>query len=304
MISSSRIIAPASRRPRRGQLPRFTALKSAPLVVLKAAPFALALAGAIVAGSIATFGQALAREWPKPKGYLSDFARIVDSSSRDSIEALGAELREKTGAELAVVTLADLGGEEVEPVAVDLFQNFGIGRKGNNDGVLILLAAKERRVRIEVGYGLEGILPDGFCGSVIRRVMAPDLAAGRTGPGLLRGASVLAGVIARDQGVALTGGWDTSIPGGGGRYNPFGSILPALFWIFLLMLFARLTWLGSGSLWGGEDWRSRRGGGSGGIGGMFGGLGGLGGGGFGVGGGGFGGFGGGSSGGGGASGGF
>ncbi|HXL15472.1 MAG TPA: TPM domain-containing protein, partial [Methylomirabilota bacterium] len=157
----------------------------------RARPFLLAI---LLLGSLAAPGAASARTWPQPKGYVSDFAGVVDEASRDSTEAIARELREKTGAELAVVTLQDLGGEEIDPVAVDLYKAWGIGTKGKDEGVLILLAVKERRVRIEVGYGLEGILPDGLCGSIIRHVMAPELSQGLFGPGLLHGAAAVVGV--------------------------------------------------------------------------------------------------------------
>jgi uncharacterized protein len=225
---------------------------------------------------------------------------VVDAASRDSIEALGRELKEKTGAELAVVTLADLGGDGIEAVAVDLFQAWGIGRKGRDDGVLILQASSERRVRIEVGYGLEGILPDGLCGSIIRRVMAPELGAGRIGPGLLKGAGAVAAVIARDRGVALTGAWEAPSPEEDfGRMSPLFLLIAVLCVTFVLTLGTRLAWT-RGSIWGGGDWRGRRSG-PGSFADWFGGFGGLGGG---QGGGGFGGFGGGGGGGGGASGGY
>ena len=263
----------------------------------RARPFLLAI---LLLGSLVAPEAASARTWPQPKGYVSDFARVVDEGSRDSTEAIARELREKTGAELAVVTMPDLGGEEIDPVAVDLYRTWGIGKKGKDEGVLILLAVKERRVRIEVGYGLEGILPDGLCGSIIRRVMAPELTQGHYGAGLLRGAAAVAGVIAKDRGVTITGA--IAIPEedgdeGGNRNSIF---LIALFAAFVLSALLRSTssrrgWRNRGGWWGG--------GGPGGYGGMFGGFGGMGGG-YGGGGGGFGGFGGGRSGGGGASGGF
>jgi uncharacterized protein len=218
---------------------------------------------------------------------------------------LAKELRQKTEAELSVVTLADLGGDEIEPVAVDLFQAWGIGKKGKDEGALILLASKERRVRIEVGYGLEGILPDGRCGTIIRRVMAPELSQGKIGGGLLRGAAAVAGVIAKDRGVTITGALP-EVPGqdDDARGNPRVAFLVALIAAIVLSSLLR-----SGS--NRRGWMRRRGpwwwdgGGPGGYGGMFGGFGGMGGGfGGGGGGGGFGGFGGGRSGGGGASGGF
>jgi uncharacterized protein len=241
-----------------------------------------------------------AKTWPEPRGTLSDFAGVVDPASADSIEALGAELRAKTGAQLAVVTEGDLGGEPIENEAVGIFQQWGIGRKQKDDGVLVLLAVSERRVRIEVGYGLEGILPDGRCGFIIRRVMGPDLAADRFGPGLWRGADAIAGVIARDRGVTLAPGRGAPLPEE--TDSRTHSLLPLL---VLFVIFTVFSWITRGVTGRGGRTRSRRGwmgpfwggfGGFGGYGGGFGGSGGLGGG--------FGGFGGGRSGGGGASGGF
>jgi len=261
-------------------------------------------AGALgIAGALAVLllpGPAPAATWPAPLGYLSDFAGVVDGASADSIRALAGELREKTGAEIALVTERDLGGVPIENATEELFRQWGIGQKGHDDGVLVLLAVAERRVRIEVGYGLDGVLPDARCGFIIRRVMGPDLAADRFGPGLLRGADAIAGVIARDRGVTLAPGRGAALPE---EPDSSGhSLLPLLVVFLLVLLFSwilrRMTggwgdWRGrrgwSGPFWGGTGW--------GGYGGSFGGHGG----GFG---GGFGGFGGGRSGGGGASGGF
>ncbi len=266
--------------------------------IARARPALLAI---LILGSLAPATGASARDWPKPTSYVSDLAGIVDPSSRDSIEALAREVREKTGAEMAVVTLPDLGGEEIEPVATDLFEKWGIGKKGKDEGVLLLLASKERRVRIEVGYGLEGILPDGLCGSIIRRVMAPELGAGRYGSGLLRGAAAVAGVIAKDRGVVITGATGLPVQESGKGIDEHT--------LFLILFFVSIILSNILRAASRRGRFGRRGGwwsGPGGYGGMFGGFGGMGGGfgGGGGGGGGFGGFGGGRSGGGGASGGF
>jgi len=251
-------------------------------------------------GALAWAAPAAARTWPKPEGLVSDFAKIIDPASRDSIETLASELREKTGAELAVVTLPDLGEDDIAAAAVDLYKAWGIGKKGTDEGVLILLAWKERRVRIEVGYGLEGILPDGLSGSIIRRVMAPELAQGHVGTGLLRGAQAVVGVIAKDKGVTITGALPLPSEAPEGSGTPPGAVILAVLVVLILNALLR----GSRRRMY-RGWRGR--GGPGGFGGPFGGFGGFGGGlggGFGGGGGGFGGFGGGRSGGGGASGGF
>ena len=252
------------------------------------------LAAAVLAAASLWVPEVEAREWPAPKGHVSDFAGVVDQASADSIEALGVELKEKTGAELAVVTLSDLGGETIDPVAVDLYKQWGIGRKEKDDGVLILLGLAERRVRIEVGYGLEGILPDGKCGTIIRRVMGPDLHADRFGPGLLRGAEAVAGVIANDRGVTLERGLARDIDTGD---SPSGlGILFLVFLVIILPIAVRVARQSQGhggmGPWAGgrrRGWQDPWGG----FGGGLGGLGGFGGGGGGGGGGGFGGFGGG-----------
>jgi uncharacterized protein len=242
------------------------------------------------------------RAFPAPVGYVNDFADVLDQASADSITLLATELREKSGAEMAVVTLRDLGGETIDPVAVALFQQWGIGRRGQDDGVLILLAVAERRVRIETGYGLEGPLPDGRCGAIIRRVMAPPLSAGRYGEGLLAGARSVAGAIAADRGVAITG--STAPPSMGREAREAPAWVLFVLFLVILLIFLGMSRLTRAVLTGPRgDWSGRgRHDPWGGFGGGWGGMGGFGGGG--GGGGGFGGFGGGRSGGGGASGGF
>src|SRR5215467_12475501 len=87
-----------------------------------------------------------------PEGYVTDLAGVVGTNKKASLEALCTELEQKTGAQLAVVTVRSLDGESVESYAVDLFKQFGIGAKRDNRGVLLLLAPNDRKYRIEVGY--------------------------------------------------------------------------------------------------------------------------------------------------------
>jgi uncharacterized protein len=262
-------------------------------------------AGFFLAIAIAAWGaSAWAREWPAPTGHLNDFAHVVDPTHADSIESLAVELQQKTGAELAVVTTPDLGGEEIDAAATELISRWGIGRKGENDGVLILLALAERRVRIEPGYGLEGVLPDGRCGFIIRHVMGPDLSADRFGPGLLRGAQSVAAAIAKEKGVELTGTAGIVPPPVNAGGTEAGGIFLLLFLLVVFLVLGNAFNRATRGRRGWSDWSGRGGGWYGPWGGGgFGGLGGLGGGGGNRGGfGGFGGFGGGMSGGGGASG--
>jgi uncharacterized protein len=261
------------------------------------------LLAAIFVSALLVPAHAHARAWPKPTGYVNDFAGIIDAASADSMDALIRELNAKTEVEVAVVTIPSLEGEVIDPAAEELYKAWGIGSR-RDEGALILLARDERRVRIEVGYGLEGLIPDGRAGSIIRNVMGPDLRADRFGPGLWRGVQAIAAIVAADRGVTLDRGGPMVVPraGGGSSARMLPLVLFILFFIISSVIRSRMRPGG---------WRTRRRGGwydpwggfGGGLGGL-GGFGGFGGGGGGGGGGGFGGFGGGRSGGGGASGGF
>ncbi len=107
----------------------------------------------------------------KPTGYVDDFAHVIDPASRKAIEQLAAQIDHKTGAQIAVVTVRSLDGEDIESYASDLYKQWGIGPKSSNRGVLILLAVNDHRYRTEVGYGLEPILPDGKVGGFGREAV-------------------------------------------------------------------------------------------------------------------------------------
>jgi uncharacterized protein len=227
--------------------------------------------------------------------------------------AIARQLVAKTRAEIAIVTVGSLGAQTVDQAAEDLFRTWRIG-SAKDEGVLILLARDERRVRIEVGYGLEGIIPDGRAGSIIREVMGPDLRANRFGTGLLRGVEAIAAIIAVDRGIRLDGVVGrVAVPPLQHRTPGFvEDFLETILWYIFAFLLVRVLLFRQFRRWG--EWRrgKRRGwydpwsgfgGGTGGMG-SFGGLGGSRSGGRGGSGGGFGGFGGGRSGGAGASGGF
>ena len=104
----------------------------------------------------------------KPQGYVSDFAGVVDPASRQKIELYGARLEKATGAQIAIVTLQSLEGEPIEDVANDLFRRWGIGKKGEDNGLLFLLVIQDRRSRLETGFGLEPIINAGQAGSLLR----------------------------------------------------------------------------------------------------------------------------------------
>ena len=140
---------------------------------------------------------------PKPAGWVNDFAGVISSDYRDKITIIIQELEEKTSAEIAVVTVNSIAPYDEKSYARLLFDNWKPGKKGKDNGVLILLAVKERRWRIETGYGVERILPDGLCGEIGRNYMVPSLKAGKYGEGLYYGVVKVASVISKNAGVDM-----------------------------------------------------------------------------------------------------
>jgi uncharacterized protein len=233
---------------------------------------------------------------------VNDFAHVVDATSAQGIERLSRALKKASGDVVIVATVPTIEGYgSIDEYATKLFENYGkgIGEKNKDNGVLIVLALKERRVRIETGYGLEQFLTDRFEGETIRQYMLPEFRQGGYGQGLLVGTARIVGRIAKARGVTLQ---DVQLPADEEQDAPrsnFPLALPVI--IFIIILIVARVGGGPGAgmlLWGLGGW-SRWSSGVGSFGGGRGG--GFGGGGFG---GGFGGFGGGGSGGGGASGGW
>jgi len=241
----------------------------------------------------------------KPQGYVNDFASVLNVQAKEKLTALCAEVEQKTKAQIAIVTVASLEGVPVEQFSIDLATAWGVGPKQSARGILILVAPNDRKYRVEVGYGLEPILPDGKVGGFGREAV-PFLRQNDYSSAALLITERIAAVIAEDQKVTL----DTlsGLPAPAPQPNNFRAPSGGPVWLYLVMffIFFPLIVFAVSSLLGfAVPSRSRRGGGwMGGPwygGGSWGG-GGFGGGGGGGGGGGFGGFGGGSFGGGGASG--
>lgn len=130
-----------------------------------------------------------------PQGRISDYARILNEEARGALEAQLLRYEKETPNEggapqIAVVTVPSLGGEPVETVALRFAERWKIGSK-QDDGVILLLATSERKLRIEVGYGAEGRLPDAIAARIIREIIAPRLKAEDFAGGLQRGAAAI-----------------------------------------------------------------------------------------------------------------
>jgi uncharacterized protein len=209
-----------------------------------------------------------------PPNYVVDLAGVVDAAAAARLNALLRDLEARTGAQVLVLTVRSLEGESVEDFSLDVAHNrWKLGQKGKDNGVLITLALQERRYRIEVGYGLEAVLPDSAVGSIGREMLVPAFRAGDYGGGLVAAAGEIAARIAAAAGAQLPEAPAAPPPAARGRGNQGGGPLQAVFLVlagvvFLWLLIRHpqlLIWLLLTSRGGGS--RGSWGGGGGGFGG-------------------------------------
>ena len=235
----------------------------------------LALAIALFMVLIASVGFA-AEKYPSPRGTaVNDFANVIDQENAAKMEALAREVLQKTGTAVVVATVETIGeNEEYNLYANGLYKAWGIGEKGKDKGVLIFFTLKERKIRIETGYGVEGILPDGLVGEILDKYALPFLKEGNYGKGLYNAMYACSAYIAKDANVQLSDSpmpYRTRVQQGKIKIGPFQIIFFLI--VAALLLGTRtgrsmLPWLLLLFLSGG------RGGGGGGFGGGFGGFGG------------------------------
>jgi uncharacterized protein len=232
------------------------------------------------------------QDLPSPTNYVNDFAGVLSPETLASLNALCAQVDRQAHAQIALVTIKSLDGEPIENFATALEDKWKVGKKGTDRGLLVIFATTDRKYRMEVGYGLEGILPDARVGD-IGRAMVPYLRENNFDAAATLAVRQIAGVIAADAGVTLNlGSRPMRAPPPQAKPLTLGQLL--VLGIVLLVVIFLMARLGGSGLLGFLIGMFMGGGGGGGWGGRGGGGGGDGGG--------FGGFGGGSSGGGGASG--
>jgi uncharacterized protein len=197
----------------------------------------------------------------KPQGYVNDFAGVLSEQAKAKLTALCTEVDQKAHAQIAVVTISSLEGESIEQFSIDLATAWGVGPKQSARGVMILLAPNDRKDRIEVGYGLEPILPDGKTGGFGREAV-PFLRQNDYSDAVLLITQRIASVIAEDQKVTLDTNPNVSVPEPESNHSPspfgnlFGIILFAIFIFFPVLGFILRVLFGAGGSRG-----SRRGGG-------------------------------------------
>lgn len=233
------------------------------------------------------------KKLPEPEGFVNDFADVIDKTYEQRITAVASKLKEASGAEIAVVTVKNLEPYgSIEEYSIELAEKWQVGQKEEDNGIIMLLAMEERNIRMEVGYGLEGAIPDSLAGNILENSIIPPMQNGNYGEGFLKGSEAVAGLIAEEYGLDMgdleltessryRGG---AQPSDGGRGGEDGGV-PVGLLIFLFIFFfggGRIFWplLFLGGLTGGRHYRG--GFGSSGMGGFGGGgFSGFGGGGFG-----------------------
>ena len=225
---------------------------------------------------------------PAAVGYVNDGAGVMNDAERAKLEAFLDQVEKKTDAQLAVLTVATTRPLDPSDYKVRVFERWKLGKPGENNGLLMLVAIEEREVRFETGYGLEGVLPDGLQSRIVRNVMRPLMREGRIGEGITQGMLASAARIAAERDVKLE--WDGRELRYSGRGNPRLSpsmlMMLVVLFIFIMIVFARMqgfrggrahgNWMGPGSYggWGGAFGGGGGGFGGGGGGGSFGGFGG------------------------------
>lgn len=199
------------------------------------------------------------KKFPAPTGHVNDFADVIDPQTRQKLETWLDNFEEMTGTQIAAVTVTSLGGRSIEDYATDLYREWGIGAgsgENRDKGALLLIAIQDRKTRLEVGYGLEGDLPDGLAGEIIRR-MRPELQKGQYSEAMTIGVRSIIDTLAEKWNINIVGiedrryAYRPPAPGEGG----LGGLICLLVGIVIFFLFIYAI---------SKSGRGRRGGGSGG----------------------------------------
>lgn len=200
----------------------------------------VAVVAVVVCASLTT---ALAQQikFPAYVGHVNDFASVIDAQTKQQLETILNNFEKLTGTQIAVVTVQTLNERPIEDYAIGMYRAWGIGAKSgeNKDkGALLLISLEDRKTRLEVGYGLEGDLPDGLAGEIIRR-MRPFLQQQQYSQGMNVGVRTLVDTLAQKWNVSLAGIEDRSYAytGPAQSQQPSGkSILMLLFFFFLFLI--------------------------------------------------------------------
>ena len=228
---------------------------------------ALALALLLGAGAASALEVPPAPQPGARWGYVSDFAGVLSPAQRDALEVKCKALDASDSTQVAVVILKSLEGDSLEAFSIRLAQGWGIGRKGKNNGVLLLVAVDDHKMRIEVGYGLEGRLTDAISEEIQRNIIRPPFKAGDYAGGLDAGVSAIQAVVKGEYRTTVANSsQSTELP-------PWVVILLVFAFILMILILARksrrytlgggrrgIGWTSSSGSWGASSGGSSFGG--------------------------------------------
>jgi len=164
---------------------------------------------------------------PSPTGYVNDFANVLSADEKVQIERLLDEIEKNTTVEISVVTVQTLDGDSIEDFALRLFEEWGIGKKEKDNGLLLLIAIQERKYRFEVGYGLEGTIPDSVAGRIGRDALVPYFKEGKYGEGIYQAILKVKGLVENNPEV---------VDEYHQKDEPFIWLIPVYFFLFPILL--------------------------------------------------------------------
>ncbi len=204
--------------------------------------------GIVILGALTCISQVFAFVSPgAPQNYVSDFANIIPNDIESNLNQELKKLDVDTGAQLAIVTVNSLDQETIESYSVQLFEEWGIGKGGRDNGLLLLIAPNERKVRIEVGYGLEGTITDARASNVIRNHILPSFVQGDMVQGIIYGIQEIITLV-RDESYGSE--FDKNNTESGLGFNDIAWFTPYIFVIIVSFLARSRSWWFGGILGG------------------------------------------------------
>ncbi len=215
-----------------------------------------------------------------PPGHVVDLAEVIPTGQQQDLERLLTTLERKTTAQMVILTIESLDGPDINSFSLQTAEKWKIGQKGKDNGLLFVVAVRDRKYRFEVGYGLESVLPDSLLGTLGRQVLVPYFRQGQYGSGISAATGEIVRILARHYGVTLAG--SEQVAGVRKQRNQgLGGLVFFLFLLlFLLVVYSRSFnrrhggrggYGGGTIIYPGGGWGSGSSGGFGGFSGGFGG---------------------------------
>lgn len=177
-----------------------------------------------------------AKSVPTLQSRVNDYANVISQSDKSQLESLLYSLENSTGIQIAVLTIDSLEGENLEDYSMKVAETWKIGQKGDDNGAILLVAMEERKVRLEIGYGLEDKLTDTKCGLIIRNIIIPEFRNGNYSEGIFEGVKNMIGIVSEDETLISN---DVTNPNNSSDYK--GVIFGLLFVFGWFVLFSSLA---------------------------------------------------------------